>query len=340
MSLHERDRKFLLLACGAAEGARRPPARLGDRPEPVWAALLAREGSEEPVAKAVFLAGDREDAVAKLLASVPKADGPEFTLYLTVEPKAGFDRIPPATESVRRLGVKRVVIGTLDPAQRFRREGTHTLERMGIEVVLADGEEARRCQNLLDDYSKWLQRGVAVLRARVEVEALPSGVLDLKFSDQAAVPDSVDAVVGRAGRMPKAPSSAWRVILDAEGWERPSEGTVLYQSLDGPAIPGAKRVAFRDGLPDLGALLRDLGSLGLVSVEIANDPELFRAALGAGLVDGLMVQFGDESGSKAISRVSRVRLSQGGDPLELRLDGARFADGSANRYLEARVELC
>jgi hypothetical protein len=244
---------------------------------------------------------------------------------------------------VRRLGVKRVVIGTLDPAQRFQREGSRTLERMGIEVILADGEEARRCQNLLEDYSKWLQKGLAVLRGRVEVAPLPSGVLDLRFSDQLLVPDNVDAVIGRAGHLPKAPTTAWRVLLDAEGWERPSERTVLYQSLEGPVIPGARRLAFSQGLPDLGALLRDLASLGLFSVEISSDPELFRAALRFGLVDSVVVQFSDANNSaKSISRVSRVSLSQGGDPMELRLDGARYTDGQTgeNRYLEARVELC
>lgn len=337
MDLSESDRKHLLEACIAAEAARRPPAKLGSRPEPVWAALLA-EG-ETVLGTAVFVAGDREDAVAKLPAV--KAS-PDLTLYLTLEPKAGFDRLPPATESVRRLGVRRVVIGTLDPAQRFQREGSRTLERMGIEVVLADGEAARRCQNLLEDYSKWLQKGLAVLRARVEVEAT-AGVLDLHFSDQAEVPPTVDAVIGRVGHFPKAAFGAWRVVLDAEGWERPAERTVLYQSVNAPAIAGARRIKFQDGFPDFGALLRDLASLGLLSVEICSDPGLFRAAVRFGLVDSVMVHFHGES-DRAISQVSRVRLSEGGDPMELRLDGARYTDlnGAAtdNRYLEARVELC
>ncbi|MGZ3713178.1 MAG: hypothetical protein ACXVBE_15545, partial [Bdellovibrionota bacterium] len=205
------DRVLLTRACEVAEAAKHAPERLTDRVEPSWTALLA--DGEVEIASAVYSGGDKEDAVQRLVgrsAAAPEA----LTLYLTLEPKAGFDRLPPVTESIRRLGVKRVVIGTLDPAQKLRGEGTTTLERMGVEVVFADGEEARRAQTLLDDYSKWLHKGVAALRARVELQAAANGNFDLIFSQQNQVPASVDAVIYRAGKAPaKLVGDAWQVVL-------------------------------------------------------------------------------------------------------------------------------
>lgn len=335
----EKDRKHLLRAGELAEAAQRPPLRLGLRPEPAWAALLANADRE--LFSAAFSPGDSEDAVKKLLEPFRQAGAPAaepLTLYLTLEPTARFDRLPPVTESVRRLGVKRVVIGTLDPALRLRGEGSSTLERMGIEVVLADGEEARRCQQMLDDYSKWLQKGLSVLRAQVEFESVPDGDFDLKFSS-ASRPLRADAVICRAGDG-RETGGAWRVVIDSEGWERPAERTVLYQAKDGTIVAGARPLPMRDGKPDFGALLRDLASLGLLTVELSGDPEFFRLALQSQLIDSVVASLPPQADSiRALSRMNRVWLAAGGDPLQLRLNGARLVDGQSP-YLEARVELC
>lgn len=327
------DRPFLLRACRLAEEAQRAPQRIGQKPEPAWAALLAGNGQE--LAIAAFSPGDSEDAVRKLLPQFVIAAYPDATLYLTLEPKAGFDRLPPVTESVRRLGVKRVVIGTLDPAQRFRGEGHRVMEQMGIEVVLADGEEARRCQHLLDDYAKWLARGLAVLRAQVELSGGGEGAYSLKFAGQSA-PLRTDAILSRAGG-PRASTDAWRVVLDPEGWERPSDRTILYQVSPPSPGQGVRLLTMRDGAPDLGAVLRDLGSLGFLSAELSGDPELFRLALRSGLIDSVTAQFAPvDDSARTLSQLGKVRLSDGGSPLELRLNGARLVEGQ----LEARVELC
>lgn len=331
-SFLESDRPFLLLACELAEAAMRPPQHLGQRPEPAWSALLAHEGRE--LASAAFSPGDSADAVKKLLPEFSAATRPNATLYLTLEPKAGFDRLPPVTENVRRLGVKRVVLGALDPAQRYRGEGYRVMEQMGIDVVLADGEEARRCQHLLDDYAKWLTRGLAVLRAQVELSSDTSGAFDLKFNSS---PKSMraDAVLCRAGG-PRLDGEAWRVVLDPEGWERPTERNIVYQTAPPTPGPGVRLLPVRDGAPDLGAVLRDLGSLGFLSAELSGDPELFRLALRSGLIDSVTVSFAQSDDSaRALSQLGKVRLSDGGTPLELRLNGARLVGGQ----LEAGVEL-
>lgn len=315
-----------------AEEAARPPSKLGQRPEPAWAALVAAGGGSV-LASAAFSPGDREDAVKKLLPQLG-AGGAGATLYLTLEPKAGFDRLPPVTESVRRSGVSRVVIGTLDPAQRYRGEGSRTLEQGGIEVVLADGEEARCCQHLIEDYSKWLTKGLAVLRAQVELASEADGSFDLKFEPESRALRT-DAVICRAGE--RCPSGeAWRIVLDPKGSERAGEKSVVYQVR--PSGAGTRPLPMREGAPDLGALLRDLGSLGFLSAELSGDPELFRLAVRSGLLDSVMARFAQQNDSvRALSHLGRVHMrAGGGDPLDLKLNGARLV----GERLEARVELC
>ncbi len=324
------DRSLLSQAYKLAEEAMRPPSRIGLKPEPAWAALLAT--GDKVVASAAFSPGDSQDAVKKLLAQVELPLSAGSTLYLTLEPKAGFDRLPPVTESVRRLGVGRVVIGALDPAQRYQGEGSRTLEQSGIEVVLADGEEARCCQYLIEDYSKWLSRGLAVLRAQVELAAESDGSFDLKFHPEKNGLRA-DALICRAGEKCES-GSAWRIILDPKGTERGGENTLLYQV---EPRGDARSLPMRDGAPDLGALLRDLGALGFLSAQLSPDPELFRLALRSGLLDSVMARFSQQDeGLRALSHLGRVHLREGGDPLDLKLNGARLV----GELLEARVELC
>lgn len=334
--LRDTDRPLLVRACELASGVRRPPRKLGNRVEPVWSAVLA--SGEKELASAVFLPGDTDDAVKRLLETYQPVDHSQedVTLFLTLEPKAGFDRLPPVTESIRRLGVKRVVVGALDPAQRYRGEGSGTLERMGIEVVLADGEEARLAQQLLEDYSKFLSRGLSVVRARVQLQTVPDGIFDLKLAEEANPAALVaDAILCVAGKKVDT-KDAWRVILDPENWERPADRTILYQSAES-ALPGARTLAFKDGKPDLGALLRDLASLGIMSVELCGDATLFRQALEAGLIDSVLAQFPESGdGVWALPHVDRVRLNEGGEILELKLGGARLLDSQKNS-LEAQI---
>src|SRR5690606_34836748 len=103
-----------------------------------------------------------------------------------------------------------------------------------------------------------------------------------------------DAVLCTAGNSVKAGDS-WLVVLDPEGWDRPAEKKILYQSEDGLMVAGARKLPFRDGEPDLGALLRDLAALGIMSVELYRDTALFRQALAAGLLDSVLAKFPNDS---------------------------------------------
>lgn len=325
--LREKDREFLLQACAKAEASRQPPSALGLRIEPTWAALLANQ--ERELASAVFVPGEKKDAVAKLLENFRPLEHSqeELTLYVTLEPRAGFERLPPVTESVKRLGIKRIVIGAEDPSPRFRGEGCRTLGRMGMEVLLADGEEARRCQLLLEDFAKAVQKGLPVVRVPGALAVSEDGTFD--FRPEAVSLKPSDAVIGK-----DAGEEAWLVDLDM-GEKAPVKRrrAIAYRTRESA---GVRRLPVKNGTVDLGALLRDLCTLGILSVEL-QDPSLFGQALASDLVDTVVARLPDESTN--LSRYENVRFQGPDRALRLRLSGAKLADHDS-RYLEARGELC
>ncbi len=62
------------------------------------------------------------------------------TLYVNLEPCNHFGRTPPCTEAIIQAGIKRVVIGTIDPDPRVSGQGCDRLNKAGIEVTVGIAE--------------------------------------------------------------------------------------------------------------------------------------------------------------------------------------------------------
>lgn len=262
------DREFLLKTLQLARDARKPPEALGLKLEPTWAALLA--SSERVLVSEVFRAGDTTDAVDKIFQKFQSLSYNQglVSLYLNIEPRARFERLAPVTESIRKLGVKRVVFGALDPAPRRAGEGVRALRELGVETVEADGEEARFCQLFLEDYAKATQRGLPWVFA-------VGDFVDKKFQLGGKSPRIADAALGDGGD-----SSTWKVLLNdrARG-----ERTIVYRKGKSEGLK-ERELAWIGGEIDLVTLFRDLSNLGLMKVEI-RDAALLEKALNVGLVD-------------------------------------------------------
>src|SRR3990170_1760168 len=83
-----------------------------------------------------------------------KAQG--STLYVTLEPCAHFGRTSPCVTAIIKAGVKKVVIGSIDPNPKVRGKGIRTLEKNKIEVikdVLRD-----ECLSLNEAYVKYITK--------------------------------------------------------------------------------------------------------------------------------------------------------------------------------------
>jgi diaminohydroxyphosphoribosylaminopyrimidine deaminase / 5-amino-6-(5-phosphoribosylamino)uracil reductase len=60
---------------------------------------------------------------------------PESTLFVSLEPCNHFGKTPPCTEKIISSGIKKVVIGTLDPNPLVAGKGVQRLRDAGIEVI-------------------------------------------------------------------------------------------------------------------------------------------------------------------------------------------------------------
>jgi diaminohydroxyphosphoribosylaminopyrimidine deaminase / 5-amino-6-(5-phosphoribosylamino)uracil reductase len=65
------------------------------------------------------------------------------TLYVTLEPCCTHGRTPPCTEAIIAAGIKRIVIGAVDPNPKHAGKGFEILRRAGIEVAALGKGRAR-----------------------------------------------------------------------------------------------------------------------------------------------------------------------------------------------------
>ncbi|WP_438017801.1 bifunctional diaminohydroxyphosphoribosylaminopyrimidine deaminase/5-amino-6-(5-phosphoribosylamino)uracil reductase RibD [Sorangium sp. So ce315] len=119
------------------------------------AALAAGHTAPNPMVGSVIVRGDEllaegfharaglahaeVDALRKLAG---RAEG--ATLYVSLEPCCHQGRTPPCTDALLRSGVRRIVIGMIDPNPLVSGKGVALLESAGIEVVVGVRELACR----------------------------------------------------------------------------------------------------------------------------------------------------------------------------------------------------
>lgn len=124
-------------------------------PNPTVGCVIAKDGE--------IITGDYHHKAgslhAEILAINKAGDAAKGSdLYVTLEPCCVYGRTPPCTEAIIKAGIKRVVIGTLDPNPSVNGKGVKCLQEAGVDVV--SGILQKQCEEINRGYNKYITTGL------------------------------------------------------------------------------------------------------------------------------------------------------------------------------------
>jgi diaminohydroxyphosphoribosylaminopyrimidine deaminase/5-amino-6-(5-phosphoribosylamino)uracil reductase len=135
-------RRCLQLAANGIHGA---------RPNPMVGAVIVVPLTSKIIGEGYHVRCGEGHAEVNAFASVrPENEHllPEATIYVSLEPCAHYGKTPPCAELIIRKGVKRVVVGCIDPFAKVQGRGIEMLRQAGIEVTVG----------VLEQECRWLNR--------------------------------------------------------------------------------------------------------------------------------------------------------------------------------------
>ena len=136
---------------------------------PLVGAVIVKD--DQVIAKGAHLAYGQPHAEKNALTS---CETPEkllnSTLYVTLEPCHHYGKQPPCTQAILESGIKRVVIGQLDPNPLVAGKGKQYLEEQGLEVITGVLEEEVRRLNRHYNFYHEQQRPFITLKQAMTLD--------------------------------------------------------------------------------------------------------------------------------------------------------------------------
>ena len=129
-------RRCLQLAAGGQQNA---------KPNPMVGAVIVAEG--RIIGEGYHVRCGEGHAEVNAFASVKKADEPllpSATIYVSLEPCSHYGKTPPCADLIISKGVKRVVVGCVDPFAKVHGNGIRKLRDAGIEATVGVLEDECR----------------------------------------------------------------------------------------------------------------------------------------------------------------------------------------------------
>lgn len=111
------------------------------RPNPMVGAVITARG--RIIGEGYHVCCGKGHAEVNAFASVRPEDEallPEATIYVSLEPCAHYGKTPPCADLIVRKGVRRCVVGCVDPFAKVHGLGIKKLREAGIQVDVMDGD--------------------------------------------------------------------------------------------------------------------------------------------------------------------------------------------------------
>lgn len=138
-------------------------------PNPMVGAVLTED--DLVVAEGWHARAGEPHAEVAALRSLGRRPRPGAVLHVTLEPCSTQGRTPPCVDALLAAGIRRVVVGTLDPNPLHAGRGIDLLRAAGVEVTVADGATELACRELNFLFNHWITRRRTLLAMKVARDA-------------------------------------------------------------------------------------------------------------------------------------------------------------------------
>lgn len=138
------DRKYMARCLQIAANGRQ-----NAKPNPMVGAVIV-SAEDRVIGEGYHVRCGEGHAEVNAFASVRKQDEgllPQATLYVSLEPCSHYGKTPPCADLIVEKGVKRVVVGCIDPFAKVSGRGIRRLREAGISVTVGVMEEECRRLN-------------------------------------------------------------------------------------------------------------------------------------------------------------------------------------------------
>ena len=286
----DHDEKFMRLALReAARGLGRTS------PNPVVGALIV-SAQGRILARGHHRAAGQPHAEIEALRALKKSEAARgATLFVTLEPCSTHGRTPPCVDAIVASGIRRVVIGAIDPNPKHAGRAVGILKKAGVEV--RDGVLGTECAELNRAFNKWIVAKIPWVIAKAgmsldgRITRPPSEGRWItgaaSRADAMELRARVDAILIGAGTLRddnprltvrgiREPRQPWRIVLSRSD-SLPSDAHLFTDEFKN------RTLVFKT--KPLATVLRELGKRDITSVLIEGGSRVLGAAFDERLVD-------------------------------------------------------
>ena len=270
-------RRCLQLAANGIQGA---------RPNPMVGAVIVATRpsaiSHQPsiIGEGYHVRCGQGHAEVNAFASVRPEDEPllkDATIYVSLEPCSHYGKTPPCADLIIKKGVRRVVVGTIDPFAEVQGRGIRKLQDAGIDVTV--GVLEKECQ--------WLNRRFFTYHSKhrpyiiLKWAQTANGFID----DHGKALQISNEQTQMLSHQLRAEEDAILVGHTTDARERPQLTVRHWHG------PNPKRVVLTHQRP-LSQLIDDLYQQGIQSLIVEGGRQTHESFLAAGLWDEIRVETG------------------------------------------------